>query len=33
MKKEDLGERSILLGRPQKIIETLKRVEASGVAR
>jgi hypothetical protein len=32
MKKEDLGERSILLGPPQKIIDTLKKVEASGVA-
>ncbi len=31
MKKEDLSERSILLGRPEKIIETLKRVEKSGV--
>ena len=31
MKKEDLSERSILLGPPAKIIETLKKVEASGV--
>jgi len=31
MKKEDLSERSILLGSPQKIIDTLKKVEASGV--
>jgi hypothetical protein len=32
LKKEDLGERSILLGPPQKIIDTLKKVEASGIA-
>jgi hypothetical protein len=32
MKKEDLGERSILLGPPQKIVDTLKKVEASGIA-
>jgi alkanesulfonate monooxygenase SsuD/methylene tetrahydromethanopterin reductase-like flavin-dependent oxidoreductase (luciferase family) len=32
MKKEDLGERSILLGSPQKIVDTLKKVEASGIA-
>ena len=32
MKKEDLSDKSILLGSPQKIIETLKKVEASGVA-
>ena len=31
-KKEDLSDKSILLGSPQKIIETLKKVEASGVA-
>jgi len=31
MKKEDLSERSILLGSPQKIIDTLKRVEQSGI--
>jgi alkanesulfonate monooxygenase SsuD/methylene tetrahydromethanopterin reductase-like flavin-dependent oxidoreductase (luciferase family) len=31
MKKEDLSERSILLGSPQKIIDTLKKVEKSGV--
>ena len=31
MKKEDLSERSILLGSPQKIVDTLKRVEASGI--
>jgi hypothetical protein len=32
MKKEDLSDKSILLGSPQKIIETLKKVEASGIA-
>ena len=31
MKKEDLSERSILLGSPAKIVETLKKVEKSGV--
>src|SRR5512138_3503243 len=31
MKKEDLSDKSILLGSPAKIIETLKRVEKSGV--
>ena len=31
MKKEDLGERSILIGSPDKIIETLKTVEAAGI--
>ena len=31
MKKEDLSERSILLGPPAKIIDTLKKVEKSGV--
>ena len=31
MRKEDLSEKSILLGPPAKIIETLKRVEAAGV--
>src|SRR5213594_2322603 len=31
MKKEDLSERSILLGSPEKITETLKKVEQSGV--
>jgi hypothetical protein len=31
MKKEDLSERSILLGSPQKIVDTLKKVETSGV--
>src|SRR2546421_269120 len=31
MKKEDLSERSILLGSPEKITETLKKVEKSGV--
>jgi len=32
MKKEDLSDKSILLGSPQKIIETLKKVEKAGVA-
>lgn len=32
MKKEDLTDKSILLGSPAKIIETLKRVEAAGIA-
>jgi alkanesulfonate monooxygenase SsuD/methylene tetrahydromethanopterin reductase-like flavin-dependent oxidoreductase (luciferase family) len=32
MKKEDLSDKSILLGSPQKIIDTLKKVEASGIA-
>jgi hypothetical protein len=31
MKKEDLSERSILLGPPAKILDTLKRVEAAGI--
>ncbi len=31
MKKQDLGARSILLGPPEKIIETLKGVEAAGI--
>jgi alkanesulfonate monooxygenase SsuD/methylene tetrahydromethanopterin reductase-like flavin-dependent oxidoreductase (luciferase family) len=31
MKKEDLSERSILLGPPQKIIDTLKKVEQAGI--
>ena len=31
MKKQDLGERSILIGPPGKIIETLKSVEAAGI--
>jgi hypothetical protein len=31
MKKEDLSDKSILLGSPEKIIETLKRVEKSGI--
>ena len=31
MKKEDLSDKSILLGSPQKIIDTLKRVEAAGI--
>ncbi|MFP6770822.1 MAG: LLM class flavin-dependent oxidoreductase [Alphaproteobacteria bacterium] len=31
LKKEDLGERSILIGPPGKIIETLKSVEAAGI--
>jgi alkanesulfonate monooxygenase SsuD/methylene tetrahydromethanopterin reductase-like flavin-dependent oxidoreductase (luciferase family) len=31
MRKEDLGERSILLGSPQKVVDTLKRVEAAGI--
>ncbi len=31
MKKEDLGERSILIGSPAKIVDSLKRVEAAGV--
>ena len=31
MKKEDLSDKSILLGSPQKIIDTLKKVEASGI--
>ncbi len=31
MKKEDLGERSILIGPSEKIIESLKRVEAAGI--
>ena len=31
MKKEDLGERSILIGRPEQIIESLRKVERSGI--
>ncbi len=31
MRKEDLGEKSILIGTPERIIETLKRVEAAGI--
>jgi alkanesulfonate monooxygenase SsuD/methylene tetrahydromethanopterin reductase-like flavin-dependent oxidoreductase (luciferase family) len=31
MKKEDLSDKSILLGSPAKIIETLKKVEAAGI--
>ena len=31
MRKEDLSDKSILLGSPQKIIETLKGVEAAGI--
>jgi hypothetical protein len=31
LKKEDLSDKSILLGSPQKIVDTLKRVEASGI--
>ncbi len=31
MKKEDLSDRSILLGRPQQIIESLKKVEQAGI--
>jgi alkanesulfonate monooxygenase SsuD/methylene tetrahydromethanopterin reductase-like flavin-dependent oxidoreductase (luciferase family) len=31
MKKEDLSDKSILLGSPQQIVDTLKKVEASGV--
>ncbi len=31
MKKEDLSDKSILLGSPQKIIDTLKKVEAAGI--
>lgn len=31
LRKEDLGDKSILLGPPAKIIETLKRVEAGGI--
>lgn len=32
MKKEDLSDKSILLGPPAKIIDSLKRVEAAGIA-
>jgi alkanesulfonate monooxygenase SsuD/methylene tetrahydromethanopterin reductase-like flavin-dependent oxidoreductase (luciferase family) len=32
MKKEDLSDKSILLGSPQKIVDTLKKVEAAGIA-
>lgn len=31
MKMEDLGDKSILIGGPQRIIDVLKRVEASGI--
>jgi alkanesulfonate monooxygenase SsuD/methylene tetrahydromethanopterin reductase-like flavin-dependent oxidoreductase (luciferase family) len=31
MKKEDLSDKSILLGSPQKVVDTLKRVEAAGI--
>ena len=31
MKKEDLSDKSILLGPPQKIVDTLKRVERAGI--
>ena len=31
MKKEDLSERSILLGPPDKIVETVKKVERAGI--
>lgn len=31
MKKEDLGDRSILIGPPSKIIDSLKKVEAAGI--
>jgi alkanesulfonate monooxygenase SsuD/methylene tetrahydromethanopterin reductase-like flavin-dependent oxidoreductase (luciferase family) len=31
MRKEDLTDRSILLGSPQKIVDSLKRVEAAGI--
>ena len=31
MKKQDLGERSILIGSPDKIIDTLKKVDAAGI--
>ena len=31
MRKETLGDKSILLGTPERIIETLKRVEAAGI--
>ena len=31
MKKEDLSDKSILLGTPQQIVDTLKRVEAAGI--
>jgi alkanesulfonate monooxygenase SsuD/methylene tetrahydromethanopterin reductase-like flavin-dependent oxidoreductase (luciferase family) len=31
MRKEDLSDKSILLGTPQQIVDTLKKVEASGV--
>jgi alkanesulfonate monooxygenase SsuD/methylene tetrahydromethanopterin reductase-like flavin-dependent oxidoreductase (luciferase family) len=31
MKKEDLGERSILIGPPSKIIDSLKKVQAAGI--
>jgi alkanesulfonate monooxygenase SsuD/methylene tetrahydromethanopterin reductase-like flavin-dependent oxidoreductase (luciferase family) len=32
MKKENLTDKSILLGSPQQIVDTLKRVEAAGIA-
>jgi alkanesulfonate monooxygenase SsuD/methylene tetrahydromethanopterin reductase-like flavin-dependent oxidoreductase (luciferase family) len=31
LKKEDLSDKSILLGSPQKIVDTLKRVEKAGI--
>ena len=31
LKKEDLSDKSILIGRPEQIIESLKKVEKSGV--
>jgi hypothetical protein len=31
MKKQDLSDKSILLGSPQKIVDSLKRVEAAGI--
>ena len=31
MKKEDLSDKSILLGSPQKIVDSLKKVEAAGI--
>jgi hypothetical protein len=32
MKKEDLTDKSILIGPPQKIVDSLKRVEAAGIS-
>ena len=31
MRKEDLSDRSILIGTPARIVESLKRVEAAGI--